>query len=334
MDRRRALFTLAGLATATAGAVLLPATAEARSPGRYSLAIERAGGGQFPAYWHQGSLFVAGAVGHRYNIRVYNHASVRIEAVVSVDGRDVLTGENASYKRHRGYVIDPYSSVLIDGFRQSMSSVASFRFTPQSNAYSSRMGTPQNVGVIGAAIFQEKPRPKPRHRAVRPPRPSPPPRPYYEDEPYAPYGGGPDYGGAAPYDEAAPSSPAPRKNGGKGKRGGSAESAPSADRDHAYGGDDGYGGGYGGYYTPPPSYPPERLGTEYGESQYSAVEEVPFKRKRKSRPDALLTAYYDSIEGLRARGVPVDPPVVYPPYPEPEPEPWPDRRFAPPPPRY
>ena len=78
-----------------------------------------------------------------------------------------------------------------------------------------------------------------------------------------------------------------------------------------------------------------RLGTEYGESTYSSVREVSFTRKHKRRPDAILTVYYDSLDGLRARGVPVDPPPYYPPTPNPQPWPADDGRhnqYAPPPP--
>jgi hypothetical protein len=51
------------------------------------------------------------------------------------------------------------------------------------------------------------------------------------------------------------------------------------------------------------------------------VREVSFTRKHKRRPDAILTVYYDSLDGLRARGVPVDPPPYY--RPTPNPQPWP-----------
>ena len=47
----------------------------------------------------------------------------------------------------------------------------------------------------------------------------------------------------------------------------------------------------------------EHLGTGYGASEYSPVHETDFKRRRKGRPDARLTIYYDSREGLQARGL-------------------------------
>ena len=104
----------------------------------------------------------------------------RVEAVVTVDGRDVVSGELGNYKRQRGYVIEAYGSVVIEGFRQSLDQVAAFRFTDIGNSYSARRGSGQHVGVIGVAVFKEY---QPRRA-----RPQPTPiatRPYYE-----PYGGG------------------------------------------------------------------------------------------------------------------------------------------------
>jgi hypothetical protein len=225
-----------------------------------------------------------------------------VEAVVTVDGRDTITGALGDYRRHRGYVIEPYGSITVDGFRQSLDHVAAFRFTALSDSYSARRGSPHHVGVVGVAVYEEyEYRPPPPRRYSRPVQPS---RPYYD-----PYAG-------ADAEEAAK-----RSDGrARGNRP-AAESAP----------DDAYG--YGGRWSPPPH--PERLGTEYGETQWSSVREVEFRRKNKRRPDALLTVYYDSLDGLRARGIQVDP-YLYDPYPDPypyAPDPFPERGFAPPPPR-
>ncbi len=96
-----------------------------------------------------------GSHGERYAVRVRNNTSSRVEAVVSVDGRDAISGRVADFARERGYVIPAHGSVRIDGFRRNMESVAAFRFTEPGNSYSARRGTPQNVGIIGAAFFPE-----------------------------------------------------------------------------------------------------------------------------------------------------------------------------------
>jgi hypothetical protein len=144
---------------------------------------------------------VEGHWGNTYAIRVYNHTSSRIEAVVTVDGRDVITGKAGNYKKGRGYVISPYDSVLIDGFRTSWSNVAAFRFTDVGDSYAARMGDASNVGVIGVAIFKEKTyRPKPI--------------PYARQKKY-------DQGLGTGYGKSAPATPESKSSGSA--RGGAAE---------------------------------------------------------------------------------------------------------------
>lgn len=311
MNRRRAIFTFAGLAAVVGGSFLLCKPADAHHPydppprydGKYSVSIERPNGGQFPTYFHAGSNYVAGDVGSRYVVRVSNHTGRRVEAVVTVDGRDVVSGEVGDYRKQRGYIVEPYGSVTIDGFRQSLDHVAAFRFSRLRDSYSARRGTPQHVGVVGVAVFEEyqRPRPKPRYsRPVQPRR-----HPYYDPYPAA-------------EDESAAQNKSSRSDR---PASGAAESAPY------YDGDD-YGGG--GRWAPPAR---ERIGTEYGETRHSSVREVSFRRKNKRRPEVVLTTYYDSMQGLRDRGIPVDP--YYYPEPDPyyEPDPFPEPGFAPPPPR-
>lgn len=330
MRRRQLLTTLSTLAAATAVTPLLvPSIANAGSPD-VDVELEHPYGGDFPTFWHAGSMYVAGDIGERYNLRVRNNSNRRVEVVVTVDGRDVITGKLGNFKSQRGYVVDAWDSVIIDGFRQSNTHVAAFRFAEKYEAYSSRMGTPQHTGVIGVAVFEEKPRPRPKPRPYRKKRRTPPPpRPYYE--PYAdpePYPGDDrDYGGRA---EGKSST---KKNKGSGGIG----TAPPATAE-----DSSVGGSSSSYNRRPPREP--ELGTEYGESKYSAVREVTFERRNKRKPDTLLTVYYDSMDGLRDKGVPVDPPEPYyydygydypyvrDPQPWPQTPPRPRREFAPPPP--
>jgi hypothetical protein len=117
-----------------------------------------------PVYNHDGKSYVEGIYGQTYGIRVNNHTGRRIEAVVTVDGRDVVSGKRGNYRTERGYVIEPYNSVLIDGFRRSWTNVAAFTFTHVSDSYAARVGDASNVGVVGVAVFKEKhyrPRPRP-----------------------------------------------------------------------------------------------------------------------------------------------------------------------------
>jgi hypothetical protein len=120
-------------------------------------------GALFSAYRHRGRNYVAGEYGDRYAIAITNRSSERIEVVVSVDGRDAISGDVANYRHQRGYIVAPYATVTVDGFRRSLEEVAAFRFTDHDDSYSAQRGTPENVGVIGVAVFREVRRRAPLH---------------------------------------------------------------------------------------------------------------------------------------------------------------------------
>jgi hypothetical protein len=101
-----------------------------------------------------GRVHVVGEVGRRYTVVLRNHTPRRYEAVMSVDGLDVVDGKTASFDK-RGYVIEPYGTLVVDGFRRSNDVVAAFRFGSVAGSYAARTGSDRNVGVIGLALFGE-----------------------------------------------------------------------------------------------------------------------------------------------------------------------------------
>jgi hypothetical protein len=101
-----------------------------------------------------GHTLVVGEQGERYSIFVENHTGLRFEAVATVDGLDVMNGQPGSVA-NRGYVLQPYATLEIDGFRKSEDAVAAFRFGRVGSSYAARRGDDRNVGVIGVAFFHE-----------------------------------------------------------------------------------------------------------------------------------------------------------------------------------
>jgi hypothetical protein len=121
-----------------------------------SVAIRDQNGSLLPGLIVDDRWFVVGEEGRRYSIELRNRSDERLEAVVSVDGLDVIDGRPASLGK-RGYVIDPHRSLIIDGFRQSLGTVAAFRFSPVRESYAyEKYRNSRNAGVIGIAIFNEK----------------------------------------------------------------------------------------------------------------------------------------------------------------------------------
>lgn len=124
--------------------------------GMITVSLSDGSGRPYPAVWAGGRQYVIGEPGERYVIVINNHSGFRFECVASVDGLDVIDGEPASYGK-RGYVINPYGTLEIDGFRRSEDTVAAFRFSSVRGSYSARSGQgDRNVGVIGLALFQER----------------------------------------------------------------------------------------------------------------------------------------------------------------------------------
>jgi hypothetical protein len=243
----------------------------------YELRVESAGGERLRTFHHRGQTFALGRMGQRYQIRVVNHTGGRIEAVVTVDGRDVLSGRPGDFRSQRGYLVEGYGEVVIEGFRQSLSEVAAFRFTTPGDSYSSRMGSPENVGIVGLAVFDERARPVPPVVVYEP-------TDSYEERDH-----GDDLGGLGSAAESAPSASAPAARGrasAADKASASAAPASEARSERA-----------------------SRIGTQYGESRYSAVSEVPFERASPGAPRFVTTLRYDDRAGLIARGIAVDPPA-------------------------
>ena len=121
---------------------------------------DRSTGEKLEVFRHQGRLYVAGKPGNRYAVNLRNRSGGRLLTVVSVDGVNVLNGETAAASQS-GYVISPWEMAEIAGWRKSMNDVAAFYFTSVADSYAGRTDRPQNVGVIGVAVYREAEPPPP-----------------------------------------------------------------------------------------------------------------------------------------------------------------------------
>jgi hypothetical protein len=298
------------LAAATTHADAPISKRPAPTPAPYRVQVEDQWGNSLRTFNHNGRIYVMGDYGSAYQVRIRNNSGSRVEAVLSVDGRDAVSGAVADYRAQRGYIINAYDSITINGFRESYDNVRQFRFTNPDNSYSSRRGTPQYLGVIGVAFFPERVYQAPPRLSVPTPAPSPE---RYRAAPNKPSGRG------APREstrsksassQGAPATAAPRAQAESSAADGYAERESRDDLGRASG--------------------TGNLGTEYGERSYNPVEEVAFVRQNSSYPRSVTRLYYDDESGLVARGIQVAPTPCYACYSEPNPFPA-VTRFAPPP---
>ena len=130
-----------------------PPPALERGPVRMAL-VDRDRGTELRSYPAEGQRWVAGERGHRYAVRLYNDSPRRVLVVLSVDGVNAISGEDADPSQ-TGYVLNPGQRADITGWRKSQDEVAQFVFSSPSGSYASRTGRPDNIGVVGVAVFEE-----------------------------------------------------------------------------------------------------------------------------------------------------------------------------------
>lgn len=132
--------------------------------------VNRSTGETLDIHRFRGQQYVAGNPGDRYGVRLVNRTGQRVLVVLSVDGVNVVSGETASPDQS-GYVLGPWGRVEVAGWRKSLQEVAQFYFTALPDSYAARTDRPDNVGVIGAAVFREKlyvPQPTPYFNEAAP----------------------------------------------------------------------------------------------------------------------------------------------------------------------
>ncbi len=290
----------------------------------YDVQVIRENGEVLPTYAQKDRFYVQGNANERYVIRITNPTANRVEAVISVDGLDVVDGESGDLRK-RGYVIQPYGEVRIEGFRTSQTDVATFRFSAVSDSYAGKKGKARNVGVIAAAIFEEEPRAEQQIVAPQPPAGG---NYNYEDD--LDEGGDisasrdvrrapakdkavrghydSDAAKSAKKEPAAEAPPAPTTASrvAPSHAGAGAPAGAPAVRNFRPPADD----SDGEMAPPPPVVQRERsrpgLGTEFGESRNSAATFTRFVRSS-SRPVAIAELRYNDTAGLMALGIPVAP---------------------------
>lgn len=227
--------------------------------------VDRDTGEWLPEYHHRGSDWVPGVPGHRYSVRMTNTTGERVLVVLSVDGVNAISGNTAAANQ-TGYVLGPWQSTEITGWRKSWQDVAQFYFTDLPDSYAARTGRPDNVGVIGVAVFRERPQPQPYYE------PAPIGR---DDREYDRNRGYRDQAGRNESKSAPASAPSASRR--------AAESAAS---------DSAYAGGA----------PAQSIGTGHGAREWSPVSRTDFVRASRT-PAQVLQMRYDDIDNLMAMGV-------------------------------
>ena len=107
---------------------------------------------------HGGRWYVEALKGREYAIRLRNPYAVRVAVALSVDGLNTIDARQTTAAGARKWVLEPYQTVTISGWQTSRTEARRFEFTTEENSYGQALGKTQNLGVISAAYFRERPR--------------------------------------------------------------------------------------------------------------------------------------------------------------------------------
>jgi hypothetical protein len=262
--------------------------------------IDRHTGRVLPTYFHQGKYWVAGQPGAKYAIQIRNSRGPRVLAVTSVDGLNVLSGETAAFGQS-GYVFESGQRYGIEGWRKSDSEVAAFVFTASGDSYAERIGKPRDMGVIGVALFRERPPVALHSPPVNAQRnDSAAPSPADLSDKFRESASGT---AQAPASKAAPimrepvpsaaaaapsPSPSPSPTAAAQADASSRKAAPTMERERMA--------------ASPAPLPSPKLGTAHGERETSIVSRTQFVRNN-PQPDEIIRIRYDSHANLIAMGI-------------------------------
>jgi hypothetical protein len=113
---------------------------------------------------HNSQTYIEARKGTNYTIQLKNKSNRKALAILSLDGIDVIKGRRGE-DAQSGYIVDPYSTIEVKGYRISDEEVAAFVFSDGFKSYANTIGakteggtkkTTKNNGVIGARITLEK----------------------------------------------------------------------------------------------------------------------------------------------------------------------------------
>lgn len=98
--------------------------------------------------------YVEGRDGSEFQLEFHNKSHARKKIVVTVDGINIITGKS---DYNDGYVVNPWESINIPGWRINSNEVAKFVFSSVKKSYNQRSDghDARNIGVIGCLVFEQ-----------------------------------------------------------------------------------------------------------------------------------------------------------------------------------
>jgi len=149
------LMTLAGLASA---APALPRALPETTAALVAVSVELDGrkAALYPAPDGSGRYYVEARKGCRYSVALANRTGERLGIVLTVDGLNAISGARDA-GRGRMYVLDPWQSTTVQGWRTSLQEVRQFTFVDERASYAARSDKAnEKMGWIEITAYREQ----------------------------------------------------------------------------------------------------------------------------------------------------------------------------------
>ncbi len=134
-------------------AAALPAAAATRGGFEMSVLVD---GVSRPEHQKGGTVYVEALKGREYAIRITNPLGVRVGVALSVDGLNSVDASHGDAVSATKWILEPYQSIVLDGWQVSLSDARHFVFTGERDSYGAALGKTENLGVVEAVFFPEK----------------------------------------------------------------------------------------------------------------------------------------------------------------------------------
>ena len=110
----------------------------------------------YPAVDGSGRFYVEARRGGRYSVVLASRTAERVGVVLTVDGLNAISGQRDE-GRGRMYVLDPWQTTTVRGWRTSLAEVRQFTFVDEQVSYAARSGKAnEKMGWIEVAVYRER----------------------------------------------------------------------------------------------------------------------------------------------------------------------------------
>ena len=133
----------------------LPCSAATRGGFELSVLVD---GSARPEFAKGGTVYVEALREREYALRITNPLGVRVGVALAVDGLNTIDASHGDAVSATKWILDPYQSIVLEGWQVSSSSARRFVFTGERDSYGAALGRTEDLGVIEAVFFREKAR--------------------------------------------------------------------------------------------------------------------------------------------------------------------------------